>query len=98
MPDKELVRVIIVDDNSDTRKVINDLIRFEDSIEVVGFAGNGEEAIRLAQETKPDVAIMDINMPDMDGITATERIRKKFPSRGWSSSPSKMTRIICAGQ
>ncbi|MFN7035600.1 MAG: response regulator [Bellilinea sp.] len=102
MPDNELVRVIIVDDNSETRKVINDLIRFEKRIEVIGFAGSGEEAIRLAQETKPDVAIMDINMPDMDGITATERIRKKVPFTRVviltvQNDPNYMRRAMIAG-
>lgn len=102
MPDKENIRVIIVDDNSDTRKNINDLIRFEERIEVVGFAANGEEAIRLAQEAKPDVAIMDINMPDMDGITATERIRKKVPFTRVviltvQNDPNYMRRAMIAG-
>jgi pilus assembly protein CpaE len=48
-------------------------------IEVVGLASNGREAIELAQQTKPDVILMDINMPDMDGIVATETIRRKIP-------------------
>jgi len=102
MPEKDIVRVIIVDDDSDTRKAIKDLIRFEERIEVVGFASNGEEAIRVAQETKPDVAIIDINMPDMDGITATERIRKKVPFTRVviltiQNDPNYMRRAMIAG-
>ena len=48
-------------------------------IEVVGKARTGLEAIEVAQKLKPDVIVMDINMPDMDGITATEQIRRKNP-------------------
>ncbi|GAP11201.1 response regulator containing CheY-like receiver domain and AraC-type DNA-binding domain [Bellilinea caldifistulae] len=102
MPDNELVRVIIVDDNSHTRQVIAELLKFDERIEIVGFAANGEESIRLALETKPDVAIMDINMPDMDGITATERIRKKVPFTRVviltvQNDPNYMRRAMIAG-
>ncbi len=102
MPDKELVRVIIVDDNKETRESIQRQVMLEEQIEIVGFAANGEEAIRLAQQTKPDVAIMDINMPDMDGITATERIRKKVPFTRVviltiQNDPNYMRRAMIAG-
>ncbi|MEW6178306.1 MAG: response regulator [Chloroflexota bacterium] len=98
----EVVRVIIVDDNKSTRDVVRDLIKFDSRIEVVGFASNGEEAIQVAQELKPDVAIMDINMPDMDGITATERIRKKVPFTRVviltiQNDPNYMRRAMIAG-
>ena len=52
----------------------------ERDIEVVGEAGDGEEAVRLAQECKPDVAIMDISMPRLDGIEATKEIKRRCPS------------------
>jgi len=52
----------------------------EKDIEVVGEAGDGEEAVRLAEECKPDVAIMDISMPKLDGIEATKEIKKRCPS------------------
>jgi pilus assembly protein CpaE len=77
MPDNEKIRVLIVDDIAETRENIRKLLQFEGDVEVVGAARTGREAIDLAQETKPDVVLMDINMPDMDGIAATEAIRRK---------------------
>lgn len=80
MSDGEKVRVLIVDDVAETRENIRKLLQFETNIEVVGAAKSGREAIQLAQELTPDVVLMDINMPDMDGIAATEEIRKKAPA------------------
>lgn len=79
MPAGEKVRVLIVDDINETRESIKRMLLFDANIEVVAEARNGREAIDLAPQTKPDVVLMDINMPDMDGITATEAIRKKVP-------------------
>lgn len=75
----EKIRVLIVDDVAETRENIRKLLQFEADIEVVGAARSGREAIQLAQETSPDVVLMDINMPDMDGIAATEAIRQRAP-------------------
>lgn len=77
MADK--IRVLIVDDIAETRENIRKLLQFEADIEVVGAARSGREAIQLSQETTPDVVLMDVNMPDMDGIVATEQIRQKMP-------------------
>jgi pilus assembly protein CpaE len=74
---QEKIRALIVDDIAETRENIRRLLQFDPSIEVAGSAKSGHEAIELSQQLKPDVVIMDINMPDLDGITATERIRKK---------------------
>jgi pilus assembly protein CpaE len=79
MAEAEKIRVLVVDDISETRENIRKLIQFETDIEVVGAARSGKEAIELVAETRPDVVLMDINMPDMDGITATEIIRKQNP-------------------
>jgi pilus assembly protein CpaE len=79
MPSQEKVRVLVVDDIAETRDIIRRQLQFDPLIEVVGLAGSGREAIELSQQTKPDVILMDINMPDMDGIAATEAIRKKIP-------------------
>lgn len=79
MADAEKVRVLVVDDISETRENIRKLLQFETDIEVVGAARSGKEAIEFVAETRPDVVLMDINMPDMDGITATEIIRKQNP-------------------
>ena len=79
MADGEKFRVLIVDDIAETRENIRKLLQFEADIEVVSVARTGKEAIQLTQETSPEVVLMDINMPDMDGIAATEIIRQKMP-------------------
>ena len=76
---EESIRVLIVDDFAETRENIRKLLQFESDIVVVGAARSGQEAIELAAETKPDIVIMDINMEDMDGITATEAILTEVP-------------------
>jgi pilus assembly protein CpaE len=73
------IRVLVVDDISETRENIRKLLQFENDIEVAGTARSGKEGIQLAGELDPDVVLMDINMPDIDGITATEEIRRKSP-------------------
>jgi pilus assembly protein CpaE len=73
-------RVLIVDDIAETRENIRKLLQFEADIEVVGMARTGREGIQLAKETRPHVVLMDINMPDMDGIQATEVIAKDVSS------------------
>jgi pilus assembly protein CpaE len=76
----EKIRVLIVDDVAETRENVRKLLQFEADIEVVAAARTGREAIQLSQEVVPDVVLMDINMPDMDGIAATEAIRQTMPS------------------
>jgi pilus assembly protein CpaE len=73
------VRILIVDDIAETRENIRKLLQFESDVEVVGTARSGKEGIQLAQELDPDVVLMDINMPDIDGITATDSIRRRSP-------------------
>ena len=73
----EKIRVLIVDDVSETRENVKKLLQFESDVEVVGIARTGKEAIQASQDVNPDVVLMDINMPDMDGIAATEAIRAK---------------------
>lgn len=80
MPNGEKIRVLIVDDVSETRENVRKLLQFESDVDVVGVARTGKEAIQLSLELNPDVILMDINMPDMDGITATEAIRGKQPA------------------
>ncbi|MEJ2012853.1 MAG: response regulator [Anaerolineales bacterium] len=76
---ENVIRVLIVDDIAETRENIRKLLQFESDVLVVGAARTGVEAIDLARETEPDVVIMDINMPDMDGISATEALLRDVP-------------------
>jgi pilus assembly protein CpaE len=79
MASGDKIRVLIVDDVADTRENVRKLLQFEADIDVVGAARSGKEGIQLSLELDPDVVLMDINMPDIDGITATETIRQKSP-------------------
>ncbi len=78
-PESTAIRVLIVDDIRETRENLSKLLYFEKDIEVVGTAVNGKEAIEAAKELQPDIILMDINMPDMDGITAAEIITAQVP-------------------
>ncbi len=73
------IRVLIVDDIPEMRENIRKLLAFENDIEVVGVAGNGNDAIQSARNYQPNIVLMDVNMPDMDGITAAERIVQAVP-------------------
>lgn len=74
------IKVLIVDDIPETRDHLSKLLGFEPDVEVVGTAPGGSEAIEQATALKPDVVLMDINMPGMDGITATERLAAELPT------------------
>ena len=76
---EDKIRLLIVDDIAETRENIRKLLQFEPDIVVVGSARTGQEAIEQAIETQPDVVLMDIHMPDMDGIEATELLLKEVP-------------------
>jgi pilus assembly protein CpaE len=76
---QQKTRVLIVDDIPETRESLRKLLYFETDLEVVGTAASGEEALRQAEALRPDIVLMDINMPGMDGITATEAITQKYP-------------------
>ncbi len=74
------IRVLVVDDIPETRDHLTKLLSFESDIEVVGAAASGREALEMAGKLSPDVVLMDINMPDMDGIAATEQLSSMVPA------------------
>ncbi|MGD8584084.1 MAG: response regulator [Chloroflexota bacterium] len=73
------IRILIVDDIPETRENVRKLLQFESDLEVIGHAATGGEAIEMAVKHRPDVILMDINMPDADGIVASQRITEKVP-------------------
>ena len=73
------IRVLVVDDIPETRDHLTKLLGFESDIDVVGAAASGQEALDMAARLSPDVILMDINMPDMDGIAATEQLSSTVP-------------------
>ncbi|MFV2065230.1 MAG: response regulator, partial [Chloroflexota bacterium] len=74
------IRIVIVDDIADTREHLAKLLSFESDIEVIGSAASGEEAVDMTGKLAPDILLMDINMPGMDGIATTERVSATFPN------------------
>ena len=68
MPRSNRISVLIVDDMADTRNNVQKLLQFEKDIEVVGTAANGTQAVELAQQLPPNIVVMDVHMPGMDGI------------------------------
>jgi DNA-binding NarL/FixJ family response regulator len=74
-----MIRVLIVDDHAIVRTGLYQLLATTDDIEPVGGATNGDQAIAMAAELRPDVVLMDLSMPDMDGIAATRRILEENP-------------------
>ncbi|MFM8322641.1 MAG: response regulator [Chloroflexota bacterium] len=96
------IRVLIVDDVAETRENIRKLLQFEKDLDVIGMAGTGRQAVEQSRALKPDVVLMDINMPDMDGITATELIRQGTPGTqivilSVQGDPNYMRRAMLAG-
>ena len=73
------IKVLITDDHGVVRQGLRMYLGLDPELEVVGEASNGEEALRMARELEPDVVLMDLLMPVMDGITATEAIRTELP-------------------
>ena len=76
----ELIRVLIADDHTLVRQGIRMLIEAQPDLQVVGEAGDGAEVVRLARELAPDLVVMDIAMPEMDGLQATREIKRAQPN------------------
>jgi len=75
-----VIKVLIVDDIPETRDHLSRLLGLERDLDVAGTAGTGEEAIKVAMDLRPDVIVMDINMPGMDGVAAAEIISQRLPT------------------
>jgi len=72
-------RLVVVDDHEVVREGLRDMLADESSFEVVGGASNGREALALCSRLRPDLVLMDVRMPDMDGLAATREIKQKHP-------------------
>ncbi|HWJ30795.1 MAG TPA: response regulator transcription factor [Gaiellaceae bacterium] len=80
MAANRLIRVLVVDDHAVVRDGLEQLVRATAELEFVGSAANGHEAVELAVDRKPDVVLMDLAMPNGDGIDATARLRARLPA------------------
>ncbi len=80
MSSTPLVRVVLADDHAVVRKGIREFLEEDTSLRVVGEASDGEEAVALVAREKPDVAVFDIQMPRMNGMDATRRVKREFPN------------------
>lgn len=96
------IRILIIDDIPQTRENLRKLLSLEPDMEIVGMAATGEEGVELARRLRPDIVLMDINLPGMDGITATEIISREVPEAqvimiSVQGEPAYMRRSMLAG-
>ena len=73
------IRILLADDHAVVRQGLKMFLGLDPDLQVVGEAENGEEAVRMAGEIQPDIILMDLLMPVMDGVTATAKVRREFP-------------------
>lgn len=79
MNESRTIRVMLVDDHAVVRNGLRSFLQVHKDLDLVGEAENGAEAVRLAQQIQPDVVLMDLKMPEMDGVAATRELRARFP-------------------
>jgi DNA-binding NarL/FixJ family response regulator len=75
MPQRDRIRMVLADDDPMFARLLQVRLADYSSLEVIGIAGNGQEALELAEELAPDIVLMDVNMPVLDGVEATRQIR-----------------------
>lgn len=100
--DGDIISILLVDDIPETRENIKKLLAFEPDFKVVGSVGTGREGVAMAKELRPNIIIMDINMPDMDGIQATTLITESVPTAAVimmsvQNDPDYLRRAMLAG-
>jgi len=98
----ERVRVLVVDDSPTTRAMLREALSLDDDIEVVGEANGGKEAIANADALEPDVVLLDVRMPEGDGVQAARHIASSHPSTRivaltWSDDPNTVRDMLAAG-
>ncbi|MDF2681645.1 MAG: two-component hybrid sensor and regulator [Brevibacillus sp.] len=76
---EEIIRLLIVDDHSFIRESLRTILEGQRELQVVGMAEDGAQALKLCEELEPDLVLMDLEMPNMDGITTTKRMKEKWP-------------------
>jgi DNA-binding NarL/FixJ family response regulator len=74
-----MIRILVADDHEVVRRGLRGLLEAQPDWQVVAEAGTGREAVALAEHLRPDVAVLDVSMPDLNGLEATRRIRKVSP-------------------
>jgi DNA-binding NarL/FixJ family response regulator len=102
VPVEGSVRVLVVDDSESTREMLREALSLDGSVDVVGEAGSGREAVVRAAEVRPDVVLMDVRMPDGDGADAcraivADRPETKVLALTWSDDPATLRDMIAAG-
>lgn len=73
------IKILIAEDHETVREGLKMIVEAQDDLEVIGLAGDGREAIRLAEELKPDIVLMDVSMPELNGLIATAKLKRIQP-------------------
>jgi len=102
MPQQRKCQILVVDDHSKVRTAVRVLLAGYEDIEVIGEACDGQQAVTLTEACHPDVVVMDINMPGMNGITATGLIKRHWPETiviglSFSDDPNLKKAVLEAG-